>query len=128
SPQKYAENLYRKGKNRKIEIQQLQKNLEDKENYFLALEAQLEEVTGIAHFKELRTFEKENNLISARKEQQEVIPYKRFDVDGFEVLVGKSSKANDELLRRYSWKEDLWLHAKDVSGSHVIIKYKSGQR
>lgn len=128
SPQKYAENLYRKGKNRKIEIQQLQKNLEDKENYFLALEAQLEEATGIAHFKELRTFEKENNLISARKEQQEVIPYKRFDVDGFEVLVGKSSKANDELLRRYSWKEDLWLHAKDVSGSHVIIKYKSGQR
>src|SRR5690606_12597243 len=30
SPQKHAENLYRKGKNRKIEIRQLQKNLEDK--------------------------------------------------------------------------------------------------
>src|SRR5690606_3723509 len=33
SPQKHAENLYRKAKNRKIEIQQLQKNVEDKENY-----------------------------------------------------------------------------------------------
>jgi len=43
-------------------------------------------------------------------------------------LVGKSSKANDEMLRRYVWKEDLWLHAKDVSGSHVILKYKAGQR
>jgi predicted ribosome quality control (RQC) complex YloA/Tae2 family protein len=128
SPQKHAENLYRKGKNRKIEIKQLQRNLEDKENYFLELETQLEEVAGISHFKALRAFEKENHLISAKKEQQETIPYKRFEVDGFEVLVGKSSKANDELLRRYAWKEDLWLHAKDVSGSHVIIKYKSGRR
>lgn len=128
SPQKQAENLYRKGKNRKIEVEQLQKNLEDKENYLLALATQLEEVAGITHFKQLRTFEKENNLIPAKKDQQEAIPYKRFEVDGFEILVGKSSKANDELLRRYAWKEDLWLHAKDVSGSHVIIKYKSGQR
>jgi predicted ribosome quality control (RQC) complex YloA/Tae2 family protein len=128
SPQKHAENLYRKGKNRKIEIGQLQKNLEDKENYLLGLETMLEEVAGIRHFKELRAFEKENNLISASKEQQEAISYKRFEVDGFEVLVGKSSKANDELLRRYAWKEDLWLHAKDVSGSHVIVKYQSGQR
>lgn len=128
SPQKHAENLYRKGKNRKIEIGQLQKNLEDKENYLLDLETRLEEVAGIKHFKELRIFEKENNLIPAKKDQQETVPYRRFEIDGFEVLVGKSSKANDELLRRYAWKEDLWLHAKDVSGSHVIIKYKSGQR
>lgn len=128
SPQKHAENLYRKGKNRKIEIQQLEKNLEGKENYLAELEAQLAEVKEIKHFKELRIFEKENNLVSSKKEQQEAIPYKRFEVDGFEVLVGKSSKANDELLRHYTWKEDLWLHAKDVSGSHVVIKYKSGQR
>lgn len=128
SPQKHAENLYRKGKNRKIEIQQLQRNLEDKENYWLELERQLEEVAAIDSFRELRAFEKDNNLVSSKKEQQEAIPYKRFEVDGFEVLVGKSAKANDELLRHYSWKEDLWLHAKDVSGSHVIIKYKSGQR
>ena len=128
SPQKHAENLYRKGKNRKIEIKQLQSNLEDKENYLLELEAQLDAMAAIKHFKELRIFEKENNLISAKKEQQGAIPYKRFEVDGFEVLVGKSAKANDELLRHYTWKEDLWLHAKDVSGSHVIIKYKSGQR
>ncbi|WP_238531693.1 NFACT RNA binding domain-containing protein [Nitritalea halalkaliphila] len=40
--------------------------------------------------------------------------------------MGKSAKANDELLRRYAWKEDLWLHAKDVSGSHVLIKARSG--
>src|SRR5690606_17627308 len=99
SPQKQAENLYRKGKNRKIEIEQLQKNLEDKESYLQALEKHLEEVAGITHFKELRSFEKENNLLTSKKEQQETVPYKRFEVDGYEVLVGKSAKANDELLR-----------------------------
>ena len=128
SPQKQAENLYRKGKNRKIEIQQLQKNLQDKENYLLEIETQLEEIAHISQFKALRAFEKENNFTSVKKDQQETIPFKRFDIDGFEVLVGKSSKANDEMLRRYVWKEDLWLHAKDVSGSHVILKYKAGQR
>ncbi len=127
SPQKHAENLYRKGKNRKIEIRQLQKNLEDKENYLLDLETQLEEASLISNFKELRLFEKEHNLLSVRKDQQDAVPFKRFEVDGFEVLVGKSARANDELLRNYSWKEDLWLHAKDVSGSHVILKFKSGQ-
>ncbi|MEX2595158.1 MAG: NFACT RNA binding domain-containing protein [Anditalea sp.] len=126
SPQKHAENLYRKGKNRKIEIKQLQKNLQEKENYLLDIETHLEEVGEISNFKELKAFIKENNLISQQKGQQENIPFKRFEIDGFELLIGKSAKANDELLRHYSWKEDLWLHAKDVSGSHAILKYKAG--
>jgi predicted ribosome quality control (RQC) complex YloA/Tae2 family protein len=31
------------------------------------------------------------------------------------------------LTLKLSHKDDLWLHAKDVSGSHVIIKYQSGK-
>jgi len=58
---------------------------------------------------------------------QESIPFKRFEIDGFELLVGKSAKANDELLRHYSWKDDLWFHARDVSGSHAILKHQSGR-
>jgi predicted ribosome quality control (RQC) complex YloA/Tae2 family protein len=126
SPQKHAENLYRKGKNRKIEIQQLQKNLQEKENYLLDIETQLEEVLEMGNFKDLRAFVKENNLQPQQKLQQENIPFKRFEIDNFELLVGKSAKANDELLRHYSWKEDLWLHAKDVSGSHAILKFQAG--
>src|SRR5690606_37020555 len=73
SPQKHAENLYRKGKNRKIEIRQLQKNLEDKENHLLEIETQLEEAALISNFKELRAFEKDHNLLSIKKDQQEAI-------------------------------------------------------
>ncbi|MDN3670076.1 NFACT RNA binding domain-containing protein [Echinicola jeungdonensis] len=126
SPQKQAENLYRKSKNRKIEEQQLLNNISEKETHFLELEELLEELNEIKDFKTLRQFAKTNGLGPKHKEKEERIPFKRFEFDGFEILVGKSAKANDEMLRYYSWKDDLWLHAKDVSGSHVIIKYKSG--
>lgn len=40
---------------------------------------------------------------------------------GFTILIGKSARDNDRLLRSAS-PHDLWLHAKDVAGSHVIIR------
>ncbi|MFC4871384.1 NFACT RNA binding domain-containing protein [Negadavirga shengliensis] len=128
TPQKHAENLYRKNKNRKIEFDQLRKNLEVKEALLAQLEMDLEEVTSIADFKALKAFIQHRGLTPSKKQDQEATPFKRFEHGGFEILVGKSAKANDEMLRRYAWKEDLWLHAKDVSGSHVIIKYQSGMQ
>jgi predicted ribosome quality control (RQC) complex YloA/Tae2 family protein len=126
SPQKFAENLYRKAKNRKREIEQLEKNIAEKEALSALLSGQLEEANSLSHFRELRNFKKEQGLLVSSKETQETTPYKRFEAEGFDILVGKSAKTNDEMLRRIAWKEDLWLHAKDVSGSHVLIKYKSG--
>ena len=52
--------------------------------------------------------------------------FKKFTINGFDILVGKNAKNNDLLTKSYSHKEDLWLHARDVAGSHVLIKYKSG--
>jgi predicted ribosome quality control (RQC) complex YloA/Tae2 family protein len=47
---------------------------------------------------------------------------------GFRILVGRSAEANDTLLQQYTAKDDLWLHARDVPGSHVIIKHQSGNK
>ncbi|PRY87425.1 NFACT RNA binding domain-containing protein [Mongoliibacter ruber] len=126
SPQKFAETLYRKSKNRKKELQHLQENLELKEKQLAQTEKWLAEVDSFSQFRELKHFLKENHLIKQQKDKEEQVPFKRFEIDGFEILVGKSAKANDELLRYFAWKDDLWLHAKDVSGSHVLIKYRSG--
>ncbi len=41
--------------------------------------------------------------------------------------MGRNAENNDLLTLKYAFKEDLWLHAKDVSGSHVVIKYQSGK-
>ena len=42
--------------------------------------------------------------------------------EGFEILVGKGSKDNDFLTFRVAKSSDLWLHAADYPGSHVIVK------
>ena len=42
--------------------------------------------------------------------------------DGFEILVGKRAVDNDQLTFRVAGPVDLWLHAADYSGSHVIVR------
>ncbi|GCF09148.1 Rqc2 family fibronectin-binding protein [Dictyobacter arantiisoli] len=42
--------------------------------------------------------------------------------DGFTLLIGKNSRQNEEVTFRQATSNDLWLHARGVSGAHVIIK------
>ncbi|MCX7780359.1 MAG: NFACT family protein [Negativicutes bacterium] len=42
--------------------------------------------------------------------------------DGFEVLVGKNNRQNDQLTLKQAQPEDIWLHTKDIPGSHVILR------
>lgn len=48
-------------------------------------------------------------------------PLKINTPQGFVILIGRNSRQNEELLQK-SEPYDLWLHARDVPGSHVIIK------
>ncbi len=128
SPQKNAENYYRKGKNAKIEIDILKKNIERKENEVLELEIHLAELEKIDQIKVLRKYLLDNGL--QKQDEEKAIKenlFKKFIYKGFEIWVGKNAKNNDLLTQKYAYKEDLWLHAKDVSGSHVVIKYQAGK-
>lgn len=42
--------------------------------------------------------------------------------DGTEILVGKNNLQNDRLSFKIANKNDIWLHVKDIPGSHVIIR------
>ena len=41
--------------------------------------------------------------------------------DGTEILIGKNNVQNDR-LRQSASPNDIWLHTKDIPGSHVILK------
>mgnify|MGYP003306385790 CR=1 FL=1 len=41
--------------------------------------------------------------------------------DGYEIYVGRNNRQNDELTFKTARKDDIWLHAQKVHGSHVII-------
>ncbi len=117
TPQANAERYYTKSKNEsKQRVFTLKHLAKVKQNYLSKQE-------------EIESFEKINNLKEIRKKavykskQKEVrLPYRSIEVDGFEIRIGRGAKDNDELLRFHTSKTDLWLHAKDVSGSHVIIR------
>lgn len=42
--------------------------------------------------------------------------------DGYEILVGRTSRDNDKLTFRIAHPNDLWMHAGDYPGSHVVIR------
>jgi len=41
--------------------------------------------------------------------------------DGYDIYVGKNNTQNDHLTLRQAKNHDIWLHTKDIAGSHVII-------
>jgi predicted ribosome quality control (RQC) complex YloA/Tae2 family protein len=127
SPQKNAENYYRKAKNQKIEIKKLKQNFEQKEEQLLTITYQIEEIQAAERLKDLRKYLKKEAISSTKKQNKEGSLFKTFMYQGFQILVGKSAANNDILTQKHTYKEDLWLHARGVSGSHVVIKYQSGK-
>ena len=52
--------------------------------------------------------------------------YRRLEVEGFEILVGKGDVENDELTFGVADPRDWWLHVAGQSGSHVIVRTPDG--
>ena len=130
-PQRTAENLYRKAKNQQIEERQLQARVADREAEALQAMELLEELDAqpaLAELRGLRAWRKLHALdpIPLAKAATE-LPFKVFEDHGFTILVGRNAQNNDLLTQKYAHKDDLWLHAKDVSGSHVVIRHRAGQ-
>lgn len=46
---------------------------------------------------------------------------------GADIYVGKNNRQNDELTLRFASPNDIWMHTKNIPGSHVIVKGASEQ-
>ena len=125
SPQKNAEVFYRKAKNKQIEIDKLIDAIAKKENEIIKKETALKSLETTSDLKSLRRNASTTTITSKLPEKS--LPYHEFEYQGFKIWVGKNAESNDQLTLKHSFKEDLWLHARDVAGSHVIIKYQPGK-
>ena len=45
---------------------------------------------------------------------------------GFELLVGRNNRQNDQLTFRVANDYDLWFHAQEIPGSHVLLRLEPG--
>jgi len=120
SPQKWAEKLYQKAKNQGKEKDKVLENLSGVEKELQSIEEEIKVLEAITEPKGLRAFIKEEKKESPAPE----LPFRKFEFHGYIILVGKSAENNDVLTFKYAHKNDLWLHARGVSGSHVVVKHK----
>jgi predicted ribosome quality control (RQC) complex YloA/Tae2 family protein len=128
SLQKNAELYYRKAKNQHKEHDSIETQIKAKKLLLEKLKAQFEELEVLEDHKSLRNFTKKYGLTSRELDKKSIkMPFRTFIIENFQVLMGRNAINNDLLTLKYTFKEDLWLHAKDVSGSHVVIKYQSGK-
>lgn len=126
SAQKNAEVFYRKSRNRQSEINTLGEVIQSRSSRLKQWQQMLDQVRTADSIRDLEAL---SVLLPARQsdaEEMERLPYSEYECMGYRILVGRSAADNDTLTFQHSFKEDMWMHARDCAGSHVLIKYKSG--
>ena len=119
---------YTKAKRGYARIQQLISDLDADQETLQLYEFELESAVTLEALQRLRAVFVENGYLKApqsRKQKQAVAegPFRRYtSTNGFQMYVGKNSQSNDLLLRQIAKPSDMWLHAKQIHGSHVIIR------
>ncbi|PZU95107.1 MAG: hypothetical protein DCE90_13540 [Pseudanabaena sp.] len=77
--------------------------------------------------KNIKSQGKSNKNKSNRSRQEELPDCHRFTTaNGFEVWVGRNNYQNDLISFRIAGEYDLWLHAQEISGSHVLLRLPAG--
>ena len=127
SPQKNAESYYRKAKNQQKEVTILRETLDNCTTNLTIFEDHLNTIRNFDDPKLLRSYLKDHHLSSDKPVVEQAAPFREFKFNGYQILIGRNAVNNDLLTQRYAHKEDLWLHAKDVKGSHVVIKNIPGK-
>ncbi|EST13114.1 Rqc2 family fibronectin-binding protein [Sporolactobacillus laevolacticus] len=57
-----------------------------------------------------------------KKKKNKLVIDQYYAADGTLILVGKNNKQNDYLTTKAAAREEIWLHTKNIPGSHVIIR------
>ncbi|MED0683162.1 NFACT RNA binding domain-containing protein [Bacillus altitudinis] len=72
--------------------------------------------------KYLRPKQKRN----AKKKKPSAIQLEAYESSqGVPILVGKNNKQNEYLTTKAAARDDIWLHTKDIPGSHVVIRHQA---
>ena len=127
SPAKNAENYYRKARNRRIELEKLSDNLAKREEEVAKNEEHIAALMALESLREFKEYIKLHQLIKQTEANAVTLPYNSYELQGWQILVGKHSSANDTLTFKVASQNDYWLHARDVAGSHVIIRNQAGK-
>ena len=129
SPQQNAAKFYKDYARMKTAEKELTRQIEIGQGELTYLQSVLEELNRAdteAELEEIRQELQAGGYLKAdtgkRKIKTGKVPPMRFvSTDGYPIYVGRNNRQNDELTFQAARKDDIWLHASKVHGSHVII-------
>ena len=129
TPQQNAAKFYKDYTRMKNAEKELTRQLELGEQELQYLESVLEELDRAATDAELEEIRSElsdggyvrGDSGKKRMKQKKTQPMRFESTDGYPIYVGRNNRQNDELTFKLARKDDIWLHAQKVHGSHVII-------
>jgi len=122
-----AEYYYEKAKDAKKSYKKAKQRLPGVKEELDKVKQLLEEVREVEHLPDLDSWIKnhKNKLkqfgFGSSEDKQASSPYRKFKEGKYEIWVGKNAKSNDRLTS-HAHKEDVWLHARGVGGSHTVIR------
>ena len=98
-------------------------------DYLESVLSYLENTDDVSEIESLRSELVETGYVRRRKQaggfrekKYKPAPYKYTLTSGYTVLVGRNNKENDYLTLKLAGNKDMWLHTKDIPGSHVIVQ------
>lgn len=119
---------YQKLKKRKIHLTKQVKQTKNEIVYLESILAQLD-VASTRDIEEVREelrqggyMKQKQKYKKSKKRSKPSEPDQYIASDGTLLMVGKNNLQNDRLTMRIANKSDWWLHAKDIPGSHVVIR------
>ncbi len=123
--QKYYKE-YRKAKTAEVKLKEQIKLGQDELIYIDSLFYSLTQATTEEDLNEIRAEMRESGYLKAdikqnKKKENISKPLSFTTSTGFTVLVGKNNKQNDKLTLKDANRNDIWLHTKNIQGSHAVI-------
>ncbi|MEH7456848.1 NFACT RNA binding domain-containing protein [Bacillus sp. JJ1127] len=118
---------YQKAKNSVAIVEEQIEKTNEEILYFDSLLQQMEAASA-KDIEEIREELAEEGYIrnrkakNAKKKPTKPVLDKYIASDGTEILVGKNNKQNDYLTTKFARRDEIWLHTKDIPGSHVVIR------
>lgn len=64
--------------------------------------------------------------VGAKKSTEQQLPFHSVKIKEFTCWIGKNARSNDKMVQ-LAHKEDMWLHARGVPGSHLIIRMNNNK-
>lgn len=120
---------YIKAKNTREEARAWAEQSKGELEYLQGVETAIGQAATLQELAEIRQELEEQGYLKAaprakekKKEPEKPRPLTFISNDGFTILVGQNNKQNDYLTTRLARDEDIWLHTKEIPGSHVIIR------